>query len=161
MNSAGKAEQGARKDELPVISSNLNLHIQMLKLTTLISQPMREWVAKPHDLSIEDIKIMICLGDQGELTGRELSDLLAIQPMAASRAIAALMEKGWLKRKTDRKDRRRRPVSLTPDGLDAYRAIIPSMAALADKLYGSFNGRERDFLYSAITSILNNEMIHS
>jgi len=155
-----KPSAEAAREGMPEISLNLKLHIQLLKLTTLITQPMRDCVAKPHDLTIEDIKILICLIDHETLTGAEISELVAISPISASRSIASMIEKGWVKLRFDPNDRRRRPVVLTPKGLSVYRSLIPSMAGVADQLYAPFSDREKDFLHAAIKVILDSGIIH-
>lgn len=132
----------------------LDLHIQMLKLSTMLSRPMQVRVADPHDLAVDDIKLMVCLSDQGKLTGREISDLLALNPMAASRSIDRLEERGLLERHADAGDRRKRPVSLSEDGRRVYASLQPDIGAVAELLYGGLRAAERRTLFSAIAKVL-------
>jgi MarR family 2-MHQ and catechol resistance regulon transcriptional repressor len=147
---SNKAASGAAGNHL---SPALALHIQFLKLATLVSRPMRELVAQPNALTIDDIKIMLCLGDRGALTGREISELVALNTMAASRAIAHLDEMGWLVREEDVRDKRRRPVALSKKGLEGYRSIMPSIGKVADAIFGGFSELELVALFDALARV--------
>lgn len=132
----------------------LDLHILMLKISTMISRPMQISVADPNDLFVDDIKLMVCLSDQGTLTGREISDLLALNPMAASRSIERLEERGLLERHADAGDRRKRPVSLSEEGRRVYAGLLPSIGEVAENLYGGLRASERKALSAAISKVL-------
>lgn len=141
------------------ISSILGLHLQLLKLSTLINQPMRENVARPKDMSNDDLKIMVCLADLGSATGREMSGLLAMLPMSTSRAIARLEHRGWVEPADEEEDRRKRPVRLTEEGKLAFQAIGPSMTAVAERLYSRLNRREQKQLQKLIERVLESELL--
>jgi DNA-binding MarR family transcriptional regulator len=152
--SAVRHERGRKRrlagENGSAVSPALGLQIEFLKLATLITRPMRDIVAAPNGLSIDDIKIMLCLGDRGALTGREISDLVALSTMAASRSIAHLDEMGWLTRYAEEHDKRRRPVALSEAGLNAYRSIMPSIGTVADQVFGGFSQLELIALASAL-----------
>jgi len=140
-------------DDGTLMSPSLALQVEFLKLATLITRPMREIVAVPNGLSIDDIKIMLCLGDRGALTGREISDLVALSTMAASRSIAHLDELGWLVRHQETRDKRRRPVALSQRGLKAHRSILASISKVADMVFGGFSQLEQIALANALARI--------
>lgn len=147
----GKRENAAAESP----SGLLDLHILMLKLSTMISRPMQVNVADPNGLFVDDIKLMVCLSDQGTLTGREISDLLALNPMAASRSIERLEERGLLQRHADAGDRRKRPVSLSEEGRRVYAGLLPTIAEVAERLYGGLRATERKALYTAVNKVLD------
>lgn len=153
--SAGSGASRSRKASRAAgpITSTLALQIQFLKIATLISKPMRELVAQPNGLTIDDIKIILCLGDRGALTGREVSDLVALNTMAASRAIAHLDEVGWLVRQEDARDKRRRPVALSAKGREGHGSIMPPIARVADLIFGEFSELEQMALFDALARI--------
>lgn len=145
------SKRPAEASETPPL---IDLHIQMLKLAAVITRPMQIHVAEPHGMFADDVKVMICLADRGTLTGSDLSELLALHPMAASRAIDRLEDRGLLTRHTDREDRRRRPVSLSARGREAHQAMQPEIGDIAHKLYGKMTAAERKQLFAAITHVL-------
>lgn len=142
------------------ISSVLVLHLQLLKLSTLVGQPMREIVAQPHDISNDALKVMVCLADMGSATGIQMSELLAIHPMSASRAITHLEAKGWVEPADGQGDRRKRPVRLSEEGLKAFRAIGPTMARVAERLYGKLNRREQIQLQKLLERVLESDLLN-
>lgn len=141
------------------VSSVLALHLQLLKLSTLVSQPMREIVAQPHGISNDALKVMVCLADLGSATGIQMSDLLGIHPMSASRAITHLEAKGWVEQAVSEGDRRKRPVRLSDEGLKAFRAIGPTMTRVAEHLYGKLNRREQIQLQKYLERVLDSDLL--
>lgn len=156
-NSEAPAVQSAEQSSSTF--SVLALHLQLLKLSTLVSQPMREIVAQPHDISNDGLKVMVCLADLGSATGIQMSELLAINPMSASRAITHLESKGWVEPADGGGDRRKRPVRLSDEGLKAFRAIGPTMARVAERLYGRLNRREQIQLQKLLGRVLESDLL--
>jgi len=135
------------------MSPTQSLQIQFLKLATMVTRPMREFVAIPNNLTIDHIKLLLCLGDRGALTGREIADLVALSTMSISRAIAYLEELGWVERQVDPSDKRRRPVALSARGLEGHASIMPMIGQLADLIFGDFSRLEQVALYEAMVRI--------
>lgn len=121
----------------------VELHIQLLKLASLINRPMKEGVADPNGLSLDELKIVICLGGEGTIAGHEIRDLIAIPPMNVSRALESLLERHWIERVEDEVDRRRKPVRLTERGRAAEHRLVPDIASVARHLLGGLGAREQ------------------
>ncbi len=136
------------------ISSLVELQVQLLKLSSLISMPMREGLAEPNGLATDEIKIMMCLGGEGAMAGHAISELMAIPPMNVSRALSTLMERGWIERVRDGGDKRRKPVRLSAAGLEGYRSLTPALASVAEQLLGTLTQAERDVLRRATQKII-------
>lgn len=121
----------------------VSLHVQLLKLASLINRPMRDGVAEPEGLSIDEVKIVLCLSGEGAMAGHEISDVMGIPPMNVSRALTSLLARGWIERAHDPADKRRRPVALTSAGADAAQAMTPDLAGVADYLLGDLSATDR------------------
>jgi DNA-binding MarR family transcriptional regulator len=132
--------------DVVAISSPVELLVQLLKQASLISRPMIEGVAAPNGLSANELRIIMCLGGEGALAGHEISATMAIPPMNVSRAIATLIERGWVESMSDPANRRRKPVQLSAAGWERYRALIPDVAAVATDLLGGLTATERTTL---------------
>jgi len=104
---------------------------------------MIEGVATPNGLSANELRLMMCLGGEGALAGHEIADVMGMQPMNVSRAIASLVTRGWLAQVGDPKNRRRRPVMLSEAGWLAYRAMMPDVRIVAEYLLGTLSANER------------------
>jgi DNA-binding MarR family transcriptional regulator len=129
--------------DVVAISSPVELLVQLLKQASLISRPMIEGVAAPNGLSANELRIIMCLGGEGALAGHEISVTMAIPPMNVSRAIAALVGRGWVENVRDPANRRRKPVQLSAAGWERYRSLIPDVAAVASDLLAGLSASEK------------------
>lgn len=148
------ANSAGRESEADTAESAVDLLIQLLKLSSLISGPMDDGVAAPNGIAINELRIIMCLGGEGALAGHEISELMAIPPMNVSRALASLLDRGWLEPVADPANRRRKPVRLSGAGWKAYRAMTPDVRGVADALLSDLRKTERDVLARATAKIL-------
>ncbi|HEX7759330.1 MAG TPA: MarR family transcriptional regulator [Caulobacteraceae bacterium] len=125
---------------------NVALLIELLKLASIIGRPMKEAVADPHELSTNELRVLMCLAGEGPLAGQDISMIMSIPPMNVSRALAVLSERGWTEQASNKGNRRRRPVQLSPAGWQAYRALLPDVRLVARRLFASLEREERQHL---------------
>jgi DNA-binding MarR family transcriptional regulator len=104
---------------------------------------MKEGLADPEGLTLNEMRTLMSLGGEGELAGHELSRVIGMQPMNASRALAALEKRGWIEEAEDTDNRRRKPYAISDAGIDAYRAMIPELADIAETLFSDLTDAER------------------
>ena len=130
------------------------LLVRLLKLAAMISRPMEDGVARPSGLSINELRIMMCLRGEGSCAGHDITDLMAIPPMNVSRALAALTQRGWIEPACDPANRRRRPVRLSAAGARACDAMEPDIDAVARYLLGSLAAKDADSLQRALDSVI-------
>jgi len=117
--------------------------VQLLKLATMISRPMQDAVANPNGISMNELKIMMCLAGEGPCAGHDLTSLMGIPPMNVSRALASLAERGWVEPAVDPANRRRKPVRLSAQGTAAQEAMTADIDDVAHQLLGSLGDRDR------------------
>ncbi len=117
--------------------------IAILKLASVINRPMRDGVADPEGLSLNELRIMMSLGGEGPMAGHELAELMGMQPMNASRALATLAEIGWIEQIADPANRRRKPFRLSTAGWEAHAAMGPEVAQVAEFILAPLNEAER------------------
>lgn len=123
--------------------SDVRLLIAMLRFATLINRPMRDGVAVPAGISPNELKMIIALGGEGDRAGHELAELMGMQAMNVSRALASLVERGWVEEVADPANRRRKPHRLSEAGWTAYRAMGPKIEAVAEFLFRTLETNER------------------
>jgi hypothetical protein len=63
-----------------------------------------------------------------------------------SRAVARLMELGWVARTANASDRREAPLALTASGCDVYARLVPVVLDYQDRLLACLTGSERRLL---------------
>jgi DNA-binding MarR family transcriptional regulator len=124
-------------------SADIDLLVAILKLASVINRPMKEGLADPEGLTLNEVRALMSLGGEGELAGHELSRAIGMQPMNASRALASLEKRGWIEEVEDPGNRRRKPYAISDAGIDAYRAMIPELADIAEILFTDLSDAER------------------
>src|SRR5690349_6698850 len=75
--------------------------------------------ARELGLPLGDAQALWALAARGPLTTRDLAGALQIDPANASALVSRLERRGLVARTTDKRDRRRRLISLTRSGRDA------------------------------------------
>jgi DNA-binding MarR family transcriptional regulator len=133
----------------------VQLFVQLLKLSSLISGPMQDGVAGPNKVGLNEIKIMMCLGGEGALAGHDITEIMAIPPMNVSRALGAMAQRGWVEPVADVENRRRKPFQLSAAGWAAHNAMTPDIAAVADYVLGSLSAGEQAALSKTAFKIID------
>ncbi len=124
-------------------NEDVDLLVTLLRFATLINRPMRDGVADPEGLSLNELRVMMSLGGEGEMAGHELAELIGMQPMNVSRALATLIGIGWVEQVNDLSNRRRKPHRLSAAGWDAHAAMGPEVAAVAAFLCKTLTSADR------------------
>jgi DNA-binding MarR family transcriptional regulator len=137
------------------IDTSLQLLVQLLKLSSLINRPMEDGVANVQAIALNELKIIMCLGGEGALAGHDITEIMAIPPMNVSRALATLIERGWVEPVVDPANRRRKPVQLSAAGWAAHRAMLPSVSNVSDYLLGRLTPNERATLLRLSTKVID------
>lgn len=135
------------------IGPDVQLLIAFLKLSSIINRPMRDGVAVRHGLSPNELRVLMCIGGEGPVAGHDISEIMGIPPMNVSRALAALDDRGWLKRVKNDDNRRRRPVSLNDMGWDALGAMIPDVRQIAEQFFATIRQSDRGKLFNMVEKV--------
>lgn len=120
--------------------------VSLLKVATRIGRPMRDGVADPEQVSVTELRIVLMLGGEGGLAGHELAELMAMQPMNVSRALASLSKMGLVEMVDNQNNRRRKPFHLTPLGLRKYGDMRMRMREVAEFMFDGFSESEREYV---------------
>lgn len=98
---------------------------QLSVLTNRVSAALERMYAHRFGISVTGWRIIAVLGVRAPLSSRALSDEVAMDAVAISRAIEQLVALGLVSRRTDPKDRRRHSLRLTAKGRTVYDEIVP------------------------------------
>src|SRR5690606_6047046 len=85
-------------------------------LSNRISQDIARLYAERFELGITEWRVLAVLGRHPGLSAREVAERTAMDKVAVSRAIAALLDAGRLERETHADDRRRSVLRLSRKG---------------------------------------------
>jgi DNA-binding MarR family transcriptional regulator len=144
----------ASQHDIAPIGSPVQLFVQLLKLSSLISGPMQDGVADQNALGLNEIKILMCLGGEGAMAGHDITEVMAIPPMNVRRALANLRARGWIEPVVDLANRRRKPFQLSADGWKAHRELTPDVAAVAEYILGALTPSERAAMARATDKVI-------
>lgn len=144
MNSTNSMSSSPSEDLAAPSGDGLTeLLIDLLKLCSMIGDPMKVGVCDPFDASTNEVKVLMALAGEGPLAGHDLVHITAMSPMNVSRAIAGCKTRGWVEDFNDPENRRRRPVRLTATGEVTYRQMQPMLHDVAQSLLGKLTLRQR------------------
>jgi len=123
-------------------------------LTNTISQGMAESYRNRHEISITEWRVMAVLGRFSGLTASEVAARTAMDKVAVSRAVNKLIENQLLVRTTDRTDRRKRRLFISPGrGQQVLEEVVPLARAYEKKLTQSLGAGEIRSLMQIISKL--------
>jgi DNA-binding MarR family transcriptional regulator len=122
------------------------LLVALLRISSVINRPMRDGVADPEGLSLNELRILMALGGEGNAAGHELAEVMGMQPMNVSRALATLNGLGLAEEIDDPSNRRRKPYRLSDRGWERHAAMGPELDDVATFLFGGLKSSERTAL---------------
>ncbi|MEZ5953079.1 MAG: MarR family winged helix-turn-helix transcriptional regulator [Hyphomonas sp.] len=102
-------------------------------LSNTISRRIAEIYDREFGLTIWQWRAMAVTGDTPGISATEIGQRTAMDKVAVSRAVAGLIELGYLERKASEDDGRRSKLYLTRTGQSVYEEIVP-MAMSEEKL---------------------------
>jgi DNA-binding MarR family transcriptional regulator len=87
------------------------------------------------------------------LSASEVSEHTAMDKVAVSRAVARLLERGFIQREIHGDDRRRSVLQLLPAGFAVYEVVAPMVLESERRLLGALTEEERSALDRLITRL--------
>jgi DNA-binding MarR family transcriptional regulator len=94
-------------------------------------------------LSIPEWRVMAVLAANPGLSAAEVTARTAMDKVAVSRAVGALLAAGRLRRTTVKSDRRRTHLELTPAGTRVYAQVVPVALNYERHLIAPLSARDR------------------
>jgi DNA-binding MarR family transcriptional regulator len=149
------AEPKNNGGQVVVQGKEVELLVQLLKLSSFINGPMQDGVASPNNLALNELKITLCLGGEGALAGHDIADIMGIAPMNVSRSLSSLLQRGWIEPVEDPSSRRRKPFQLSSLGWECHRAMLPDLGGVAEYLLGKLSAKETAALLSISGKIVD------
>ena len=112
---------------------------------SVLSNTISTRIASLYDreFGLSQWRVMAVTGDRPGISATEIGQLTAMDKVAVSRAIAAMIQMGYLERKTSETDGRRSQLFLTPAGRDVYELIVPMALGAEQELASSLTEEEQ------------------
>lgn len=123
-------------------------------LTNTVSQGIAARYRDAFGISVTEWRILAVLGRFPGLTASEVVERTAMDKVAIHRGVKTLAEKGLLLRRTDRGDRRRQNLHLTPAaGQALVDEIVPRALAFERRLLAALSEEETTLLQTIIEKL--------
>lgn len=110
------------------------LPYRLNRIAAAVSQDFRSVYGPHHDLTIPEWRVLATLGQFEEISAKEIGRHSAMHKTKVSRAVRALEERRWLRRRASEEDRREEILTLTAQGESAYRQIVPKALAFERRI---------------------------
>lgn len=114
------------------------LPYRLNRIAAAVSQDFRSVYGPHHDLTIPEWRVLATLGQFEEISAKEIGQHSSMHKTKVSRAVRALEERRWLKRRESEGDRREAILTLTALGQKAYREIVPKAVAFERHILDEF-----------------------
>ena len=110
------------------------LPYRLNRIAAAVSQDFRSVYGPHHDLTIPEWRVLATLGQFDAMSAKAIGRHSAMHKTKVSRAVRALEERRWLRRRPSEEDRREEILTLTAQGERAYRQIVPKALAFEKRL---------------------------
>jgi DNA-binding MarR family transcriptional regulator len=115
-------------------------------VANVVSQALSAAYAQRFGLSIPEWRVLAVLAQQPGLSAAEVADRTAMDKVAVSRAVAALLRCRRIEREFSTRDRRRSVLRLSAEGVAVYARVVPVARDYERTLVGALSERERNAL---------------
>ncbi len=115
-------------------------------LANLYTGAVYRQVAAQHGVARSEFVVVFCLSNLGELTAQDIVDITGRPKNSISRAVNAMLQRGFVERRVDPANARRAPLTLTRAGQRLYAEAIPVFQAREEAMLSALTARERDQL---------------
>ena len=126
------------------------LPYQLSVLTNKISQKLADYYSRQFALTTLEWRVMAVLGEFDGLSAVQIAQRTEMDKVAVSRAIAGLLDKGYVTRRFLVKDKRCSVVRLSKAGNKTYQLIVPRALAYQMGLMSVLSPEEKVVLQAII-----------
>jgi DNA-binding MarR family transcriptional regulator len=110
------------------------LPYRLNRIAAAVSQDFRSVYGPHHDLTIPEWRVLATLGLFEAMSAKDIGRHSTMHKTKVSRAVRALEERRWLKRRESEEDRREEILTLTALGEKVYRDIVPKAIAFERRI---------------------------
>lgn len=114
----------------------------LLKLTNRLMAPFSIHLEKRYKISLNEFRVLMVIGQMGVTASHEIAQILGVNTMAVSRAVAALHRHGRINVATDPQSRRRKTLKFTAEGQRLWSEMMPQSVKVADYLFEALSTDE-------------------
>ncbi len=122
-------------------------------LSNRISQDISALYSARFGLSVTEWRVMAVLGHEPGVSANRLVERTAMDKVAVSRAVSALLDKKFLLRRVDAGDRRRSSLKLSAKGYAVFDQVVPLALALERRILSALEPAEQSQLLAILDKL--------
>ena len=126
----------------------------LINALSLNTKHLLELRLKAHHLTVHQFGILLNIYKKGPLTQKEIAQQTNGDEPTTARLMKRLEDKGCIKRVVDEVDKRKRMVSLSPEGTALLEEILPHAQAVNREMLSSLDDAEKGTLISLLHKVL-------
>lgn len=107
-----------------------------------------------HTITSPQFAALNALYAEPNLDQRTLGERISLDRSTMAEVVSRLSTRGLIRTERDRRDGRRKTISLTTRGLHTVQHLIPRTHAMTDRLVGPLDARQRDELLHLLTAVV-------
>ena len=132
--------------EQPSLDLEQFLPYRISVLSNRISSTIARVYGERYGMAVTEWRVMAVLALYPGLSAGEVSERTAMDKVAVSRAVARLLERGFIQRETHGDDRRRSVLHLSEAGVEVYQVVAPMVLESERRLLAPFSEEEQRVL---------------
>ncbi|MEO1656515.1 MAG: MarR family winged helix-turn-helix transcriptional regulator [Pseudomonadota bacterium] len=116
------------QDEAPTFALDTAWSYKVTVLADLVAKRVAAEVQKTSGLNLSQWRVLAAIADKPGRTSTEVVEITPMDKPIVSRAVQALVDRGFLLREASQEDGRRSYLRLTDEGEETYRAIVSALS---------------------------------
>lgn len=129
------------------------LPYRLNRLADAVSRDFSRLYRDRFGLTRPEWRLLATLGQYGTMTATAIGQHSAMHKTKVSRAVTALEERRWLRRRPDATDRRVEHLTLTKAGEDAYRELVPLAREFETRILEQMRPAEKSAIISGLAAL--------
>jgi DNA-binding MarR family transcriptional regulator len=113
------------------------------RLAAEVSRALARVYGERFGIDVPEWRVIATLGDRGLVRAQDIALSTRMHKSMVSRAVARLIDLGWVARRANVKDRREAPLQLTAAGREIYQQLVPIVLDYQERLLAALTESER------------------
>ena len=125
-------------------------------LSNTLSQAIARLYQERFGIAVTEWRVIAVLGRYPGLSAQEVAERTAMDKVAVSRAVNAMLSRKLLLRDIHEDDRRRSVLELSPEGRRIYDEVVPAALAFEHEILSNLSDEERSWLSKLLVKLTEN-----
>ncbi len=134
------------------------LPYRLSALANRISQSLAVKYSKQYGISVQEWRILAVLGEETKLSAVAITNRIAMDKVAVSRAVKRLIEKDLVIKHLDNKDQRSHELALTTKGVEMYQKLVPIALEHEQQVTDTLTLKEKESLLKLLSKLDNSRL---